>query len=156
MELPLVPGDVTTSVRQAVGMGATHIAAGVADRVGRFSAAVIRVVMGVWSTGAEVRTGRSRLAEAAAGREVMAALVRVEAGAEAVVSGAGAEVAGAVMEAGAETVETGGEEADSVGQAGEAIPVKESDHCDPSPSTAARERDTGLISVMQPTQTEVN
>lgn len=151
VELPLVHGDVKTSVRQVVGTGA--IAAEAGARVGRLAAAVIREGMGVWST-CEVRTGRSKPAEEAAGTEATAALMRVEAGAEtlseAVVSGAGAAVAGADMEAGAETVETGGEEADRVGQGGEAIPVKESNLWRPSPSAATRERDSGLVFVTLP------
>lgn len=142
MELPLVAGDVRGSVRQVGGMGAT--ATGAATRVGRLAEVDTWVVMDVvalevWSIDAEVKTGRWR----PAGTEATTALVRVEAGAEtlseAVVSGAGAAVAGLDMEAGAETVETGGEEADRVGQGGEAIPAKDSDLWDPSPSMPTKE-----------------
>lgn len=116
-------------------MGDTAVSA--VARVGRFT--VARVVMdegtlGIWSTEAEMRAGSSSPAETAAGTEA----IRVEAGAEtlseAAVSGAGAAVTAGDIEAGAETVETGGEVADKVGQEGEAIPVKDSDLWNPSPS----------------------
>ena len=59
-------------------------------------------------------------------------------------------VEGAIEEV-PETVETGGEVADRVGQGGEAIPVKDSRHWDPSLSIAT-ERNTLLVSVMVPYQ----